>query len=136
MTAGTDRLEVLDATECLRLLTEHRLKIGRVAFVADGFPVVLPVNYRMDAGTIVFRTGLGGKLDAAVTGSPLAFEVDDVDEHWQEGWSVLVQGRAAEIVAPGEVVRVRQLGLRPWAEGERHRYIRLRPGGISGRRIL
>lgn len=129
-------LEVLDREACLTLVSEHPLKIGRVAFVQDGYPVVLPVNYRVDQGSIVFRTGLGSKLDSAAGGSPLAFEVDAVDAQWQEGWSVLAQGRGEEVVAPGELARLRTLGLQPWSPGERSRYIRLRPQRITGRRIV
>jgi Pyridoxamine 5'-phosphate oxidase len=52
-------LEELSLTECLALLTSHR--VGRVAVVVDGQPVILPVNYRTDDGTVVFRTDAGTK---------------------------------------------------------------------------
>lgn len=136
MTVDTEGLEVLDEQVCLTLLAEHPVQVGRVAFVQAGFPVVLPVNYRVDRGAVVFRTGLGSKLDTAASGSPLAFEVDDLDPQWQEGWSVLVRGRAEEVVAPAEIVRMRGLGLQPWSPGERSRYVRLRPERITGRRIV
>lgn len=136
MTLDAAGLEVLTEQDCLALLAEHPIKVGRVAFLHAGFPVVLPVNYRMDHGTAVFRTGLGTKLDSAASGSPLAFEVDHVDPQWREGWSVLLQGRGEEVVAPAELRKLHQLGIEPWSPGERSRYIRLRPERITGRRIV
>lgn len=136
VTVDAAGLEVLSEQVCLKLLGEHPLKVGRVAFVQHGYPVVLPVNYRVDRGAIVFRTGLGTKLDRAVSGSPLAFQVDEVDAQWQEGYSVLVQGRAEEVVAPADLSRVRALGLQPWSPGEHSRYIRLQPERVTGRRIV
>ena len=38
-------LEVLDVETCKRLLRENA--VGRIAVVADDFPIVLPVNYRV-----------------------------------------------------------------------------------------
>lgn len=136
MAVDATGLEVLDPQQCLALVSEHPVKIGRVAFVQAGFPVVLPVNYRVDQGDVVFRTGLGTKLDIAASGSPISFEVDHVDGQWQEGWSVLFQGRGQEIVTPAELSRLRQLGLQPWSPGERSRYIRLKPERVTGRRIV
>ena len=63
---------------CLRLLGTGR--IGRVGFVSDGQPHVLPVNYvASDAGEVVFRTTDGSVL-TAVAGGPAVFEIDGYDE--------------------------------------------------------
>ena len=40
-------LEELDLPMCLRLLAENL--VGRIAVVADDFPIVLPVNYRVES---------------------------------------------------------------------------------------
>ena len=82
-------LHVLGQQECLAILGGRHF--GRLGFVADGWPVILPVNYVFDEPSIVVRTGTGAKLDE----SPLtmvAFEVDDVDPAGRWGWSVLAQG--------------------------------------------
>jgi hypothetical protein len=52
------------------------------------------VHYVYDDGVIVFRTGSGSKLRAAVNGDVLAFEVDAYDPALGQGWSVMVLGRA------------------------------------------
>lgn len=46
--------ETLEAAECHALLARGNL--GRVAVSIGALPVVLPVNYALDAGAIVFRT--------------------------------------------------------------------------------
>ncbi len=67
-------LEVLNREECLRLLRHATL--GRVAITSGALPQVLPVNFRLFGDRIVFRTGLGTKLDAATSNNVVAFEVD------------------------------------------------------------
>src|SRR3954452_5292991 len=84
----------LGPEECLRLLRTRQ--VGRVAFVADGQPLILPVNYAVDAATIVFRTDRGTKL-AAMPLTRVAFEADDIDEVGAQGWDVVVQGHADDI---------------------------------------
>lgn len=81
-------LAVLLPHECLQLLDTHLPKVGRLGIVSTGRPDVLPVNYAVVGGEVVFRTGLGEKLAVAVDGAPVAFEVDAIDQSWQEGWSV------------------------------------------------
>ena len=70
-------LEVLDRQECLRLLATAT--IGRIGITLGALPVILPVNFRLVDDRIVFRTGVGTKLDAATCNTIVAFEVDAVD---------------------------------------------------------
>src|SRR5215217_5192889 len=69
-------LEELTDTECRNLLAERHL--GRLALVDAQGPVIFPVNYVFDQGSVVFRTDAGTKLDAAADATPVAFEVDAV----------------------------------------------------------
>jgi nitroimidazol reductase NimA-like FMN-containing flavoprotein (pyridoxamine 5'-phosphate oxidase superfamily) len=126
-------LTELSESECLRLLGQRA--VGRVALVVDGRPLVLPVSFVFRNGAVLFRTGWGLKLDAAVHGAPIAFEIDDVDHTQLTGWSVLVQGQAEQITAPAELEALQDAPLRPWAPGERDHYVRIVPDAISGRRI-
>jgi uncharacterized protein len=131
---SVDGLVALRLDECLARLRAHVPRVGRVAFVEDGHAVVLPVNYRMLDGAIVLRTGLGSKLEAALSGRPMSFQVDEVDPTWKEGWSIIVRGRAEEL--PGEeLARAMLLGLEAWARGSRPRYLAVRPERITGRQI-
>jgi len=125
----------LSVDECLILLRRQIPKIGRIAVVENGQPIVLPVNYAYDRGTIVVRTDHGAKLTAALMNQPVAFEVDEIDVLWQEGWSVLVKGRLEEITEPQELESAMRLPLTPWAPGSRSRYVRVVPHAITGRRL-
>jgi nitroimidazol reductase NimA-like FMN-containing flavoprotein (pyridoxamine 5'-phosphate oxidase superfamily) len=127
------RWQELTDDECRKLLGERHL--GRLALVdADG-PVILPVNYALDEGSVVFRTDPGSKLDAAAAGATVAFEVDATDERDRTGWSVVVRGQAGEVAEPAELERLRALPLYPWAPGAKGHYVRIRPASVTGRRI-
>lgn len=129
-------LTALTPQECRELLRHRPLHVGRLAVTdVDGRPLVVPVNYRLDGDAVVVRTEAGSMLTAAALERPVAFEVDDVDEAWQEGWSVLVQARAEEVTDPDELARLQRLPLRPWAPGERSVYLRIPLDMVTGRRI-
>lgn len=125
-------LEDLSVDECLELL--ERSYLGRLAFVRDGVPQMLPVNYRFHEGSVVFRTGYGTLLDT-VHLSRVAFEIDALDPATHSGWSVVVHGKAQEVTDPAELERLRELPLRPWAPGARDHYVRILGSAITGRRI-
>jgi uncharacterized protein len=133
MIVDVDGIEVLDESECLDLLA--RSSIGRVAVTIGAVPAVFPVNFRLMDHSIVFRTGSGTKLDAAVRRAVVAFEVDQVDPMYHEGWSVLVVGMADELTDPDLIERVMRLPLEPWAPGDRPSVVQIRLDFVSGRRI-
>lgn len=134
---ATDRngLQVLDVDQCLHLLETHVPHVGRVAVIEGTKPVMLPVNYVYFEGAIVFRSDPGAKLAAAAQRANVAFEVDEIDTAWQEGWSIVIQGRAEEVTDPAEVERLRELPLKPWGPGPKMTYIRILPSEISGRSL-
>lgn len=129
---GTDVIDALSEAECRRLLGCHTL--GRVGITSGGLPLILPVHYLYDEGVIVFRTGAGTKLRAAVNGDVLAFEVDTYDAESGRGWSVMVLGRATVVTTEHE-----QAGLptfdQPAPGEERNHYVRLFCELVTGRVI-
>ena len=127
-------LLTLTETECWDLVGPHG--VGRIAVDAEPAPLVFPVNYTVDAHTVVYRTRAGGAAEPA-NGRPVAFEVDRIDDRLSEGWSVLVTG-TAEHVEDEETARhlAAVEGGGPWAGGARPQWIRVRPGAVSGRRVL
>jgi nitroimidazol reductase NimA-like FMN-containing flavoprotein (pyridoxamine 5'-phosphate oxidase superfamily) len=128
------RVEMLDRDECLQLLS-YKSYVGRVAFVVDGQPMVLPVNYLAEEGSIVFCTAAGTKLNALSGGARVSFEVDDSRPLYHAGWSVLVIGTAREITDEGELDGLRRGPLRSWATPASEHWIRISIDEISGRRI-
>lgn len=109
-------------------------RIGRLGFSSEDGPTVLPVNYRLVGGEIVFHTDTGSLLSTAIMRVPVAFEVDDVDVAWKEGWRVLVRGKVREVNDPDEVDRL-STGLQSWADRD-SRTVAITPIKITGRRIV
>jgi uncharacterized protein len=70
MEFADEGLEILDEQQCLRLLESAR--IGRVAVCLGAILAVLPVTYAVVGGEVVFFTGTGIKLGAAMRGQSVA----------------------------------------------------------------
>lgn len=126
-------VEVLGEQECLRLL--RTASVGRVGITVGALPVILPVNYGVLDGAIVFRTAGGTKLRAAVRNAVVAFEVDAIDPAEHRGWSVLAVGTATELTNADDLAAAARLGLEPLVPAAGAHYVRLAPELVSGRRI-
>ena len=128
-TSDEPTFEVLASEECVDLLSQRN--VGRFAVAVPGSsPLVVPVNYVIDKGAVVFRTGAGEKLDA-LHGRPVSFQIDEIDPSHHTGWSVLVKGLAYEATH----WEIDHLTVEPWAPGRKGRWVRLVPSTITGRRI-
>ena len=125
-------LEDLDLDDCLHLMRASTL--GRLAVIAGGQPLVFPVNFTLDGGSVVLRTDEGTKLYAARHGL-VGFECDGIDATYHTGWSVMLTGRAEEVRQPAEVARLERLPLGPWCPGPKPVWLRIRYRTITGRRI-
>jgi nitroimidazol reductase NimA-like FMN-containing flavoprotein (pyridoxamine 5'-phosphate oxidase superfamily) len=133
MEVDRNGLEVLDRDECLRLLDGATL--GRVGVNVAALPTVLPVNFRLADGRIVFRTGVGTKLAAATRNAVVAFEVDDIDPLEHTGWSVVVTGVARPVVDPDDIASLTEMGIARWAAGLDGHVVEVSLDLVSGRRI-
>ncbi|MGP4093624.1 helix-turn-helix domain-containing protein [Nonomuraea sp. KM90] len=137
--AAHPELVALDEGECRRLLEPGG--VGRIAFEGRYGPTVLPVNFRLSEGAIVFRTAPGGTTDQDLrTGMQdveymVAFEVDRIEELTRGGWSVLVQGSLHHVTEEEERATAAATGVEPWAGGERQQYLKIIPCRLTGRRI-
>lgn len=118
--------------ECLQLLGHGG--VGRVGLSIAALPVIVPVNYVLDDAGVVFRSGAGSKLDAALDNAVVCFEVGHIGPGWQSSWSVLVTGRAHE-VAEREVSDQARKVLVPWAASARDRYVAIPLDLVSGRQV-
>lgn len=125
---SVDRVQ-MQRWECFQLLGTEQ--IGRVCVVEHGYPIALPVNYRLigtgDERQVVIRTGpdtLVGRYSG-----PAALEVDHIDMIAQEAWSVLVCGGLRH--EPGAH------GMpdpHPWIDN-RHHWMVLSSAAVTGRRF-
>ena len=128
--AGAVPLEVLEVPECWALLREQ--PVGRLAVLHDGRPDIFPVNFVVDHGSLVFRTG-SGTLFASAAGSWVAFEVDGYAAEEGRAWSVVVRGRAREVHDVDDILDVLTLPLLPWHAGPNPRLVRSAPDWVRGR---
>ena len=133
MEVDRNGLEVLDREECLRLLTTTTL--GRIGMTTAALPTILPVNFRFDGERILIRTGAGTKLDAATLDQVVAFEVDQMDEVYHAGWSVVVTGLASRL-PPVDIDRhLSDWPLPRWAPVDAAQVMSIEPALVSGRRL-
>jgi nitroimidazol reductase NimA-like FMN-containing flavoprotein (pyridoxamine 5'-phosphate oxidase superfamily) len=132
-------LAELDEAECLRLISPGG--IGRIAFVGRFGLTVLPVNYRLAEGAILFRTAEDSdtaedlRTGIAHADYKVAFEIDAFDEAAREGWSVLLQGPAHHVDSDAQQAAALAAGVEPWPSGPKDHFIRITPDRVTGRRI-
>jgi hypothetical protein len=102
---------------------------------------VLPVNYKLHEGTIVFRTAHDSPTDedlrTGIRGAQfkVAFEIDDIDPASRAGWSVLIQGSVHHVESDAERASVLGARVEPWAGGARELFLRIVPTRVTGRRV-
>lgn len=127
-------IEEMSRSDALDMLQRHGF-VGRVAFIVDGHPMIMPVNYLAERDELVFCTGEGTKLSRLRAGAAVAFEVDDSRPLDRSGWSVVIEGTASEITDPEKLKWLRRGPLKSWAVGPLGHWIGITYERVSGRRI-
>lgn len=125
-------IERLTPDECWQLLGQT--SVARLAVIVDRHPDIFPVNYVVDHGTIVFRTGIGTKFWSTMR-DPCAMEVDGFEAGSGKAWSVVARGQAQLILDQEEKEAADALHLDPWQPGDKSHYLRLTLDAITGRRF-
>jgi len=133
MTDEKSTVEELSESACWALL--RTTSVGRLAVWVDDHPDIFPINFAVDHGTVVFRSGVGTKVFAALSDYPVALEADGYDEQTSEAWSVVVKANAQEISTGQDLLDTIDLPLFPWQAGDKGRFIRVVPTTTSGRRF-
>jgi nitroimidazol reductase NimA-like FMN-containing flavoprotein (pyridoxamine 5'-phosphate oxidase superfamily) len=126
--AGTQMLPI---SECEDLLRTGG--VGLLALAGTSAPIQRPVNYSMQDGGVLIRTGEGQILEAAQMSEPASFAIAEIDRFEHTGWSVVVTGVLSE---RSRVEDVAAGGPRPWARDAKHHFVGLSIEKISGRRIV
>ena len=126
------RVEDLAEGECMELLGTKR--VGRVAHNDPDGPVVVPVNYVLHDGMVLFRIAPFSRLADRLRDGAASFQVDHVEEEARTGWSVLVRGHASR--ANNWELPDADSRPTPWAEGARNLHVRLSPHHVSGVRLV
>jgi nitroimidazol reductase NimA-like FMN-containing flavoprotein (pyridoxamine 5'-phosphate oxidase superfamily) len=126
-------IEPLSQETCLRLLREG--VVGRMAFVIDGDPLILPVNYRLvepsSGPLLAVRTRPGTIIEQAP--SSVAFEIDAIDPVHHEGWSVLVRGELLH-ATPTSAEFEELYDPKSWV-ADRDSWLIVDPWAITGREL-
>jgi nitroimidazol reductase NimA-like FMN-containing flavoprotein (pyridoxamine 5'-phosphate oxidase superfamily) len=128
-----DEHPVLDLSveECWALLRTQ--EFGRVAFRLVDEVHITPINYLVDRGRLVVRTGSGNKLLAAALSSDAALEIDWIDE--TTAWSVVVRGRFHRL-SESEQAEIDDSRLHSWVPTLKYEMLALLPSEVTGRRFL
>jgi uncharacterized protein len=130
---GTGLIE-LDRAECMELLAAK--SVGRIAYAGDTGARILPVNYILGDDCIIFRTVPDGEIFRHALSSNCAFEIDETDEFFESGWSVVVVGRL-QLATEDDFASIRYGKVpEPWAGGDRNMFVRLPCEHVSGRRVI
>src|SRR5690242_10868286 len=82
----------LDGAECWEMLRTQ--EVGRVAFVDDTGPMVVPITYVVHDEVVLFRVAASSVLARSLPGATVALETDEIDDFTRSGWNVVVRGRA------------------------------------------
>ena len=126
-------LQTLTREECLELL--EQVVVGRIGYVTDGIAIILPVNFTVLDGDIVFCTAKGSTLNWLRLRGHLSFQADESRWADREGWSVLIHGFAREVTDPDELEILRRGPLRSWLRSPAEQWVRIRIETISGRAL-
>jgi uncharacterized protein len=129
--SADDAVTVLSEDECWSFLSS--VSLGRLITIRGGRPEIFPVNFVTQRRTVLFRTAQGTKLYTAVMSDQVAFEADDHTA--AEGWSVIIRGRAHELLATAEILDAEEAPLRSWIATSKHIYVRVVAMEITGRRF-
>ena len=112
-------------------------RVGRLAVAVEGDIHVIPVNYALDGGTVVFHTGPSTVRRRRPRYRRVTLEVDDIDEPSRRGWSICVKGLCSEITdaTDEESRRLGELDVETWAPGARPRLFKISPAEVTGRAL-
>lgn len=126
-------IDILDEAECWRLL--DATSVGRLAVDVAGRPDIYPINYVVDEGALVFRTGAGTKLAASALMHHVALEIDGYLPVERTAWSVVVKGWAEQVERMQDLFEIEDLPLFPWAAHPKPNFVRITPHEVTGRRF-
>lgn len=129
------RVKELSVQECWDHVQAESGTVARIAWHGSTGPVVIPVNYTVDEGSIWIRTTAYSAMAEEIDESQVAVLVDDVDKETHLGWSVQLRGRC-EIRYHQDEVPAEVRGLEAWAGGVRPLWVHLRPAEVTGRRLV
>lgn len=125
-------LRELDHVECWELIRTR--EVGRVAYVDERGPMVVPITFTSGGGSVLFRVSPYSEIARHLPDARVALEVDELDDFTRSGWSVVLRG-VIETVETDDLPPPHDRPT-PWPEGQRNLHLRLTPDTVTGRRLL
>ncbi|MDQ6648868.1 MAG: pyridoxamine 5'-phosphate oxidase family protein [Actinomycetota bacterium] len=119
----------LNRDECLAALRSH--SVGRIAVTHQALPLIVPVNYVLEAEAVLFRTETDSALARGCRHSVVAFEIDDLTVDGQRGLSVHLVG-FAELVDDRAAVHALQGRVTGSWEDGRDQVVGITLGAVTG----
>lgn len=131
--APNPQVETLDPATCRQLLATQ--SVGRVAYVWDHEPQIVPVNFVLVEDRVVFRSDPGHKVEHMPL-HRVCFEADGSIGDDQV-WSVVVHGLARDVTTAlnDEYERMRQQDVLTFATLSDPHWIAIDVERIEGRRL-
>lgn len=127
-------MTILDEAASWELLSTA--DVVRLAVVVGDDLEIFPVNAVVDERTVVFATGEGTKLAAAVVSGRVVVEADGYDRSFGEAWSVVVKGVPERLERFRDIERAEELPLVPWSSHPKQWFVRVHPTEVTGRRFV
>lgn len=107
--------------------------VGRLALVDENGPDIFPIDIRVHARHVYFRSAPGTKLELLREHPEVALEVDG--RNGDRAWSVVVRGSAVRLDRDDEIEASGVLRLLPTESGEKVNFVRIDPRVVTGRAI-
>jgi len=118
----------VEAAHQMMVMAARRKDSGRRNDLEAGMAKYLASEYAKEVVEDSFRIHGG-------YGFSKEYEIERLDPAGQSGWSVTAIGPSSEVTDSDELARLRTIGLRSWAPGEREHFIRISPIMLNGRRL-
>lgn len=120
--------------QCWRLAATE--PVGRLGFVVESVPRIVPLNHTLHDGAVYFRTSAYGEIARSVQGQRVAFEIDHIYAEDWSGWSVLITGLARRVEDSKTLAALwSPHRVQPWADGSRNVWIEIDPQEVTGRMV-
>ena len=133
MKAEKDDPQSFSREQCLALVAS--VPVGRVVYTDQALPAVVPMSFVLDGDEVVFHTGAGSALAAAIRNAVVAFQADEFDPGTTTGWSITIIGQARLVDNAEETARLARLPLRPWVPAVTGQFFRIPARHVAGRRL-
>ena len=128
MDTNDDGVTELPELDCWELLRQE--EFGRLAYHLANEVHIVPINYVVHRGRLLFRTAEGSKLLGITMNQDVAFEIDHYDN--ERAMSVVVRGTARELEGE-EADQAEELPLRPWVPTAKFSIVEIKPVEVTGR---